>query len=99
MSERQLQFRVGIFVVLATVATVVLVFQFGNLQNRLRPKYHIAIRFRSAPGISIGTPVRRNGMLIGSGTSVQFDDASGGLVVSAAIKDGVRLWPDGHVRL
>jgi phospholipid/cholesterol/gamma-HCH transport system substrate-binding protein len=99
MSERQLQFRVGIFVILATVATVVMVFEFGNLQNRLRPKYRIAVRFRSAVGISIGTPVRRNGVLIGSVTSVQFDDRNGGLVAYTAIKDGVRLWPDGHVRL
>src|SRR5579863_756525 len=99
MSERQLQFRVGIFVILATVATAVMVFEFGNLQNRLRPKYTVAIRFRSAPGISIGTPVRRNGVLIGSVTSVQFDDRTGGLLVHAAVRDGVRLWPDGHVRL
>jgi phospholipid/cholesterol/gamma-HCH transport system substrate-binding protein len=99
MSERQLQFRVGVFVILATVATVVMVFQFGNLQTRLRPKYHVAIRFHSAVGISIGTPVRRNGVLIGSVTNVQFDDKGGGLVVNTEIKDGVRLWPDGHVRL
>jgi phospholipid/cholesterol/gamma-HCH transport system substrate-binding protein len=99
MSERQLQFRVGIFVILATVATVMMVFQFGNLQNRLRPKYRIAVRFRSAVGISVGTPVRRNGVLIGSVTNVEFDDRNGGLVAYTAIKDGVRLWPDGHVRL
>jgi phospholipid/cholesterol/gamma-HCH transport system substrate-binding protein len=99
MSERQLQFRVGVFVIVATVAMIVMVFEFGNLQNRLRPKYKVAIRFRSAVGISIGTPVRRNGVLIGSVTNVQFDDKSGGLVVHTEIKDGVRLWPDGHVRL
>ena len=99
MSERQLQFRVGVFVIFATVAMIVMVFEFGNLQNRLRPKYKVAIRFRSAVGISIGTPVRRNGVLIGSVTNVQFDDKGGGLVVHTEIKDGVRLWPDGHVRL
>ena len=99
MSERQLQFRVGVFVIFATVAMIVMVFEFGNLQNRLRPKYKVAIRFRSAVGISVGTPVRRNGVLIGSVTNVQFDDKSGGLVVHTEIKDGVRLWPDGHVRL
>jgi phospholipid/cholesterol/gamma-HCH transport system substrate-binding protein len=99
MSERQLQFRVGVFVIAAMVATVMMIFQFGNLQNRLRPKYRIAIRFRSAVGISVGTPIRRNGVLIGSVTGVDFDDKSGGLVVHTEIRDGVRLWPDGHVRL
>jgi phospholipid/cholesterol/gamma-HCH transport system substrate-binding protein len=99
MSERQLQFRVGIFVILAMIATVVMVFEFSNLQSRLRPKYKIAIRFRSAVGVAVGTPVRRNGVLIGAVTRVDFDDKSGGLVVSSEIRDGVRLWPDGHVRL
>ena len=99
MSERQLQFRVGVFVIAAMVATVMMIFQFGNLQNRLRPKYRIAIHFHSAVGISIGTPIRRNGVLIGSVTGVDFDDKSGGLVVHTEIRDGVRLWPDGHVRL
>lgn len=99
MSERQLQFRVGVFVILAMIATVVMVFEFGNLQNRLRPKYRVAIRFRSAVGVAVGTPVRRNGVLIGAVTRVEFDDKSGGLVVQTEIRDGVRLWPDGHVRL
>ncbi len=99
MSERQLQFRVGVFVILAMVAMIVMVFEFGNLQNRLRPKYKVAIRFKSAVGIAVGTPVRRNGVLIGSVTGVDFDDKSGGLIVHTEIRDGIRLWPDGHVRL
>ncbi len=99
MSERQLQFRVGLFVIAATVATVVLVFQFGEIQNYLRPKYTIRIRFRAATGIAVSTPIRRNGVHIGSVTAVEFDDKGGGVVARAAIKDGVRLWPDGRVRL
>src|SRR5579872_4656751 len=99
MSERQLQFRVGLFVIAALAATVVMVFQFGEIQNYLRPKYTISIRFKSAPGISVSTPVRRNGVYIGAVTNVRFDDKNGGLIVQAAIKDGVRLWADGHPRL
>jgi phospholipid/cholesterol/gamma-HCH transport system substrate-binding protein len=99
MSERQLQFRVGIFVILAMIATVVMVFEFSSLQSRLRPKYRVAVRFRSAVGVAVGTPVRRNGVLIGAVTRVEFDDKTGGLVVYTEIRDGVRLWPDGHVRL
>ena len=90
MSERQLQFRVGVFVILAMVAMIVMVFEFGNLQNRLRPKYKVAIRFKSAVGIAVGTPVRRNGVLIGSVTGVDFDDKSGGLIVHTEIRDGIR---------
>ncbi|HXY33301.1 MAG TPA: MlaD family protein [Planctomycetaceae bacterium] len=99
MTERQLQLRVGIFVTLALAAIAGLIFQFGEIQNYLRPKYTINIRFKSATGIAVSTPVRRNGVLIGSVTAVKFDDDNGGLIVKAAIKDGVRLWPDGRVRL
>jgi phospholipid/cholesterol/gamma-HCH transport system substrate-binding protein len=99
MSERQLELRVGLFVIVALVATVAMVFEFGEIQSYMRPKYTISIRFRNAPGIAISTPIRRNGVLIGSVTNVQFDDKNGGLIVKAAIKQGVRLWPDGRVRL
>jgi len=99
MSERQLQFRVGLFVSLALASIAGLIFQFGEIQRYLRPKYTVNIRFKSATGIAVSTPVRRNGVLIGSVTAVHFDDENGGLIVRASIKDGVRLWPDGRVRL
>ena len=99
MTERQLQFRVGGFVSVAMAAIVGLIFQFGEIQSYLRPKYTVNIRFKSASGIAVSTPVRRNGVLIGSVTAVHFDDEHGGLIVKASIKDGVRLWPDGRVRL
>jgi phospholipid/cholesterol/gamma-HCH transport system substrate-binding protein len=99
MSERQLQFRVGLFVSVALASIAALIFQFGEIQRYLRPKYTVNIRFKAASGIAVSTPVRRNGVLIGSVTAVQFDDENGGLIVRASIKDGVRLWPDGRVRL
>ncbi|HET6326859.1 MAG TPA: MlaD family protein [Planctomycetaceae bacterium] len=99
MTERQLQFRVGIFVSVALASIVGLIFEFGEIQTLLRPKYTVKIRFKSASGIAVSTPVRRNGVLIGSVKAVQFDDENGGLIVSASIKDGVHLWPDGRVRL
>ena len=99
MTERQLQFRVGLFVSLALASIAALIFQFGEIQRYLRPKYTVNIRFKAASGIAVSTPVRRNGVLIGSVTSVKFDDENGGLIVRASIKDGVRLWPDGRVRL
>ncbi len=100
MTERQLQFRVGVFVIVATVAMIVMVFQFGNLQNHLRPEIQGEIRFRSAVGIAIGTPVRRNGVLIGSRDGRAFRrQARRPDCEALEIKDGVRLWPDGHVRL
>jgi phospholipid/cholesterol/gamma-HCH transport system substrate-binding protein len=99
MTERQLQFRVGLFVSLALASIAALIFQFGEIQRYLRPKYTVNIRFKSATGIAVSTPCRRNGVLIGSVTAVHFDDENGGLIVKASIKDGVRLWPDGRVRL
>ena len=58
MTERQLQFRVGLFVSVALAAIAGLIFQFGEIQTYLRPKYTVNIRFKSATGIAVSTPVR-----------------------------------------
>ena len=57
MSDRQLQFRVGLFVLIALGLIGVMVFQFGELQSLWRRQYQIAVHFESAPGVHAGSPV------------------------------------------
>jgi phospholipid/cholesterol/gamma-HCH transport system substrate-binding protein len=59
----------------------------------------VRIHFPTAAGITLSTPVRRHGVTIGSVTDVQFDERKGGVVVRASIEKGVRMWPDGQVRV
>lgn len=94
MNERQLQFRVGLFVLAAAVVTGVMVFQFGSLKSLWEPRYQVTIRFDSAPGVYPATPVRRNGITIGAVTDVVLDDEHGGVLIVIEIRENVRLRDD-----
>lgn len=99
MSDRQLQFRVGLFAVVALAVTAVMIFQFGSLKDYWEPRYRIVIHFGAAPGVHPSTPVRRNGITIGSVSDVFFDEKHGGVLVVAEIKEEHRLSVDARPRL
>ncbi|WP_437187089.1 MlaD family protein [Planctomicrobium sp. SH668] len=94
MNERQLQFRVGIFVVLAMVICAVLVFQFGDVQEIWRETYPIAIHFEEIPGLHLGCPVKQNGITIGSVEEIILDDDAGGVLVIVGIYGNHQLRSD-----
>jgi phospholipid/cholesterol/gamma-HCH transport system substrate-binding protein len=62
MDERLLRVRVGLFVVLAMVVLGILIFV--NSEG-FQPKYALAIKPETAPGVTVNTPIRKNGILIG----------------------------------
>lgn len=62
MDERLLRVRVGLFVVLAMVVLGILIFV--NSEG-FQPKYTLAIKPPTAPGVTTNTPIRKNGILIG----------------------------------
>lgn len=99
MSERQLQFRVGLFVLAALVVCGVMVFQFGEIQSFWEPRYTVSIHFDAAPGVYPETPVRRNGVTIGKVQQVSFDEKRGGVIVVVEIRDEYRLREDTQPRL
>ncbi len=89
MTERQLQFRVGLFVLTSLGIATVLVLMFGELRTYWQPTYAIAIEFDDAAGAQRGVPVRQNGLEIGSVREVRLDEESGGVLVIVDI-DGDR---------
>jgi phospholipid/cholesterol/gamma-HCH transport system substrate-binding protein len=99
MTERQLQFRVGVFVILAMGAAGAMVFQFGNLKTYLEPRYTLAIYFESVSGVHPSTPVSKNGLEIGVVRDISFDDQQGGVLVEVEIRDEVLLQEDSQPRL
>ncbi|MCC7418697.1 MAG: MCE family protein [Planctomycetaceae bacterium] len=99
MTERQLQFRVGLFVIVALAVTGVMVFHFGSLKSLWEPRYKMALRFDTAPGVFPATPVRRNGITIGAVTDVVLDDEQGGVLVIVEVRQDVRLREDCEPRL
>src|SRR5438309_1546708 len=87
MSERGVRFRLGIFVLLSLVLLGTLIVMFGSLGSvrlfRRTSTYYVT--FSEAPGVSVGTPVRRSGVRIGDVTDVQLDDETGDVKVTLGI--------------
>jgi len=99
MTERQLQFRVGLLVVAAGVVAAGLIFRFGELRWLWEKSYTLGVHFDRAPGVERGTPVRKNGILIGSVRAVSFDDTRGGVNVMVEIRERYPLRKDSHPML
>lgn len=94
MTERQLQFRVGLFVVLAMSVGAVLIIQFSELKELWRETYPLAIHFSEVPGLHPGCPVKQNGIGIGRVKDILLDDDSGGVLVLVEIHGSHRLRKD-----
>jgi phospholipid/cholesterol/gamma-HCH transport system substrate-binding protein len=90
MEERVLQFRVGVVVVAAAIITVVLVMLFGAWPNVWQRRYEIHVKFPEAPGITVETPVRKSGVLIGRVSNVRLLE-EGGVLVSIRVFDQFKL--------
>ena len=71
MDESILKFRVGIFVVIAMIILAILIFL--NSEGWVS-QYTVFIKPTSAPGVTAGTPIRKNGILIGRVKSVTSED-------------------------
>jgi phospholipid/cholesterol/gamma-HCH transport system substrate-binding protein len=80
MNERVIQFRVGVVVVAATIITGIMIMLFGEGQALIRKQYTIYLLFDEAPGVTVDTPVRKHGVLIGRVSRVELRE-----------EDGVRL--------
>ena len=94
MNERQLQFRVGLFVLTALLICTALIIEFGDLQKYLQESYQLAIHFDSTPGLQRGTPVRQNGISIGKVAEVLLDEQAGGVLVVVDIHADRQLRKD-----
>jgi len=86
MNERQLQFRVGLFVLTALLICAALIIEFGDINKYLQESYQLAIHFDSTPGLQRGTPVRQNGISIGSVSDVVLDEKEGGVLAIVDIE-------------
>lgn len=99
MTERQLEFRVGLLVLAAVVAAGGLIVRFGELNTFWERKYTVTIHFEKAPGVTRGTPVRKSGILIGSVKEVTFDDRRGGVDLVVDIREKFPLRKDSQPSL
>lgn len=86
MDERTIRIRVGIVVLMAAVATFLLILFFGEKGPLFRKTKTVYLRFAQAPGVSPETPIRKNGVLVGRVSEVELLP-EGGVVLTAWISD------------
>jgi phospholipid/cholesterol/gamma-HCH transport system substrate-binding protein len=80
MDENKLRFGVGVLVISAIGIGIILTFLFGAFPSVLQRYYSVSIVFPSAEGISVNTPVLRDGVRIGRVASINLREEGGVLV-------------------
>lgn len=85
MAERNLRVRLGAFLVLSMVGVAGLVILFGGSPRMFTNQVRYTIVFAEAPGLAIGTPVRKSGVRIGEVSSIDLDEATGAVKIAIVV--------------
>ncbi len=86
MDERRQEFRVGLMVVAAIIAIVVMIFQFGAIGRSWKNGTRIGIILPTAAGVVPDTPVRLSGLRVGQVEKVSLLPQGRGVLVQALIE-------------
>jgi phospholipid/cholesterol/gamma-HCH transport system substrate-binding protein len=73
MNERVMQFRIGMFVIVAGLVLTMMIVWFGESPALLRDQVYLKVQFSEAPGVVEGVPVRKSGIRIGEVVAIEFD--------------------------
>jgi phospholipid/cholesterol/gamma-HCH transport system substrate-binding protein len=98
MNDRVLQFRVGVVVLATAIIAGILIVLFGDLPSLVQSTYPLRMSFSDARGVAGGTPVRKNGILIGRVSTITLDER-GGVSVVADIDSHVPIYRDEQPRI
>lgn len=85
MSERRLKLRLGVFVAGALGVLAGLVILFGGAPHIFANKAKYTVLFPEAPGVGVGTPIRKSGVRVGEVTGLDLDPATGQVRVAIAV--------------
>jgi len=94
MNERVMQFRLGMFVIVAGLVLTMLIVWFGESPTLLRDQVYVKVRYPQAPGVIEGVPVRKSGIRIGEVIAIVFDDRDDkpdGVIVTLALEGRYKL--------
>jgi phospholipid/cholesterol/gamma-HCH transport system substrate-binding protein len=84
-----MQFRIGMFVIVAGLVLTMMIIWFGESPALFRDHVYVKAHYVEAPGVNEGVPVRKSGIRIGEVTAVDFDDRPDqpeGVIVTLAIE-------------
>ena len=94
MNERVMQFRIGMFVIVAGLVLTMMLVWFGESPSLFRDHVFVKVRYVDAPGVSEGIPVRKSGIRIGEVSAIAFDERKGqpdGVIVTLSLERKFRL--------
>jgi phospholipid/cholesterol/gamma-HCH transport system substrate-binding protein len=74
MNERVMQFRLGMFVIVAGLVLTMMIVWFGESPSLFRDHVYVTVHYLEAPGVAEGTPVRKSGIHVGEVASIAFDN-------------------------
>ncbi len=102
MNERVMQFRIGMFVIVAGLVLTMMIIWFGESPALLRDQVYLRVRYPEAPGVLEGVPVRKSGIRIGEVFAIVFDERPkqpDGVIVTLALEPKIVLREGTHPRI
>ncbi len=99
MEESSYRFGVGVLVVASTIIAILLIVYFGAVPTFWVDRYTVTINFPAAPGVTVDTPVRKNGVQVGRVSNVTLLPADQGVDLTLELErrhdirqgEGVRI--------
>ena len=94
MDDRVMQFRIGMFVIVASLVLVMLLIWFGESPSLFRDHEYLVVHYPQAPGVIEGIPVRKSGIRIGEVSEIAFDERPGegdGVLITLSLDAKYRL--------
>ena len=91
MEESGYRFGVGVLVLASAIIGVLLIAFFGAVPTLWVDRNRVSVNFPSAPRVSIDTPVRKNGVLIGRVSGITLRPGSEGVVIQMELDRKVEL--------
>jgi len=98
MNERGMQFRVGVVVLATLIITVFLILTFSDSEGILKRQRRYYVVFDRAPGLIVGTPVRKSGILVGRASEFEFTQ-DGQVLVTVRIDEDIEIRKSDRVSL
>ena len=102
MNERVMQFRIGMFVIVAGLVLGMMIVWFGESPSLFRDHAFVKVRYSEAPGVAEGISVRKSGIRIGEVLSVNFDETPNrpeGVIVVLSLERKYKLRKDSVARI
>ncbi len=102
MNERTMQFRIGMFVIVAGLVLAMLIVWFGESPSLFRDHAFVRVRYTEAPGVAEGISVRKSGIRIGEVLSINFDETPNrpeGVIVVLSLERKYKLRKDSVAKI